>query len=173
MPIENPWAYSEANNRIREQGEKEKIVIEEKKEHFEKTKERIRKKKTLDVFELKRHIETGHSLEDLKESIKQALKEGSISIDTYQKTLDALNQDVIHIEWNKNSTLSVDPVPFSQNALAKYLEEAKLGENVLVDMVWVFYGFVVQWSAILVILAWKIFTDLLFLPRDIYQELKK
>lgn len=110
-------------------------MIEEKKEHFEKTKERIRKKKTLDVFELKRHIETGHSLEDLKESIKQALKEGSISIDTYQKTLDALNQDVIHIEWNKNSTLSVDPVPFSQNALAKYLEEAKLGENVLVDMV--------------------------------------
>lgn len=65
-----------------------------------------------------------------------------------------------------------DALPFSQNDFARMLEGAKLGENIFVDIAGVFYGFFVQGSAILVILAWKIFTDLLFLPRDILNEIK-
>jgi uncharacterized protein (UPF0297 family) len=42
---ENPGAYNEARNRIREQKEKEKIVVESVVEHFEKSKEKLHKKK--------------------------------------------------------------------------------------------------------------------------------
>lgn len=172
MPNENPWAYNEANNRIHETAEKEKVIIEQKKEDFEKNKERVRKKKTLDVFGLKRKIETTQSLEGLKDSIRQAFREGAISKDAFEKTMETLNQDVS----NKNiPKYHLDPqkLPFSQNEFAKMLEEASLGENVFVDITGVFYGFFVQGSAIMVILAWKIFTDLLFLPKDVYQEFIK
>jgi hypothetical protein len=33
------------------------------------------------------------------------------------------------------------------------------------------YGFVIQGSAILVIIAWNIFMDLIKLPRDVYREI--
>ena len=75
MPNENPGAYNEARDRIREKKEKEIILVETKKEDFEKSKSILRKKKTLDVGELKRHIETGRSLEGLKLDIKNALNE--------------------------------------------------------------------------------------------------
>jgi hypothetical protein len=42
---ENPGAYNEARNRIREQKEKEKVFVESVQEHFEKSKERLTKKK--------------------------------------------------------------------------------------------------------------------------------
>jgi hypothetical protein len=45
MPNENPGAYSEARDRIREKKEQEMIVREVKTEEFEKTKEKMRKKK--------------------------------------------------------------------------------------------------------------------------------
>jgi hypothetical protein len=45
MPNENPGAYSEARDRIREKNEKETIIIESKKEDFEKSKSILRKKK--------------------------------------------------------------------------------------------------------------------------------
>jgi hypothetical protein len=45
MPNENPGAYSEARDRIREKKEKETIIIESKKEDFEKSKSILRKKK--------------------------------------------------------------------------------------------------------------------------------
>jgi hypothetical protein len=40
-------------------------------------------------------------------------------------------------------------------------------------MVGFLYGLIVQGSAILIIIAWKILTDFLFLPRDIYIEIQK
>ncbi|MDQ5968768.1 MAG: hypothetical protein QG561_953 [Patescibacteria group bacterium] len=46
---ENPGAYSEARDLIRENKERETTIIESKKEDFEKTKTLLRKKKTLDV----------------------------------------------------------------------------------------------------------------------------
>jgi hypothetical protein len=45
MPNENPGAYNEARDRIREKNEKETIIIESKKEDFEKSKSILRKKK--------------------------------------------------------------------------------------------------------------------------------
>lgn len=172
MSGENPWAFSEANNRIREKVEREKMIIEETKEDFEKNKERIRKKKGLDVFQLKRKIETGQSLDVLKDAIKLAFHEGTISKDAFEKTMKTLDGDF----KEKNSVYSPMPsgnIPFSQNEFARMLEEAKLWENILVDIAGIFYGFFVQGSAILVIIAWKILTDLLFLPRDILQEMKQ
>lgn len=171
MPNENPWAYNEANNRIREKQENEKVIVEKKKEEFEVSKERLRKKKWLDVHALKRKIETNQSLDSLKDSIKQAFKEGMISKDAFEKTMDALDQDKSRQTVKPRFQVDPQKLPLSGNAFAQMLEEAKLGENIFVDIAGVFYGFVVQGSAILVILAWKIFTDLLFLPRDAYQEL--
>ncbi len=75
---------------MREKQEDEKTIVLEKQENFEKGKEKLRKKKTLDVFELKHRIETGRSLQGLKGDIENALHEGTISFETYQKTLRSL-----------------------------------------------------------------------------------
>jgi hypothetical protein len=75
-------------------------------------------------------------------------------------------------DGNSDNIWSIDPLklPFSQNALARFFEKQPLWENIWSDIAWFLYGFVVQGSAILVIIAWKILTDFLFLPRDIYRE---
>jgi hypothetical protein len=75
MSLENPGAYDEARKRIREKKENDENTLEKKKEGFETEKSMLRKKKHLDVFELKRRIETGQSLESLKTDILDALKE--------------------------------------------------------------------------------------------------
>lgn len=170
MSNENPWVYNEARDRIREKKEREENIIESKKEDFEKSKTILRKKKTLDVGELKRHIETGNSLEWLKSEIKNALNEGTISIDTYDRVIASI--ELWDKKWEEEDGI-IDPnlLPFSQNKLVKYLEDQPLGENIWSDMIWFLYGFLIQWSAVLVIIAWKILTDLLFLPRDIYQKI--
>lgn len=166
---ENPGAYSEARDRIREKKERETVVLEVRTEEFEKTKEKMRKRKWLDVHGLRQKIETGHSLDSLKSDIKAALREGAISRDTYDSVIASLdNQDTMIDAW----MIDPDRLPFSQNPLAKYLENQPLGENIGIDMVGFFYGLIIQGSAILIIIAWKILTDLLFLPRDIYREVK-
>ncbi len=167
---ENPGAYSEARDRIREKKERETVVLEVKTEEFEKTKEKMRKRKWLDVHVLKQKIETGHSLNSLKSDIKSALVEGTISRDTYDSVIASLDRDDRLLEIGK-----IDPnkLPFSQNSLAKYLENQPLGDSIWADMVWFLYGLVVQGSAILIIIAWKIITDLLLLPRDTYNEIQK
>jgi len=170
MSSENPWVYNEARDRIREKKEKEVTLIEEKKEDFEKSKTILRKKKMLDVGELRRHIETGNSLEGLKSEIKNALTEGTISRDTYDQVIASIDQWLLDQEKDIG-TIDPNLLPFSQNQLAKYLEDQILGENIWADVVWLLYGFIVQGSAILVIIAWKILTDFLFLPRDIYREI--
>jgi hypothetical protein len=169
MPNENPWAYSEARDRIREKKEKETIIIEVKKEEFEKWKEKLRKKKWLDVHGLRQKIETGHSLNSLKSDIRSALSEGMISRDTYESMMD-----VIWDGEKNNIDTRIDPslFPLSQNRLAIYLENQKLGDNIWVDIVWFLYWLVVQGSAFLIIIAWKILTDIVLLPRDIYREVK-
>ncbi len=73
MSNENPGAYNEARNRIREKQEQERVIVEKKKEDFEVGKEKVYRKKKLDVFELKHHIETGRSLESLKNDVRSAL----------------------------------------------------------------------------------------------------
>lgn len=45
MPNENPGAYSEARDRIREKKEREAVLLEVKTEEFEKSREKMRKKK--------------------------------------------------------------------------------------------------------------------------------
>ena len=164
---ENPGAYSEARDRIREKKERETVVLEVKTDEFEKTKEKMRKRKWLDVHGLRQKIETGNSLDSLKSDIRAALSEGTISRDTYDSVIASLDRqsDVPEI-W------AIDParLPFSQNNLAKYLENQPLGDNIWADMVWFVYGFAIQGSAILIIIAWKILTDFLLLPRDIYRE---
>lgn len=175
MPSENPGAYDEARKRIRETKESEAVIIEKKKEGFEKEKTILRSKKALDVFELKRRIETGHSLESLKADILNALKEGNISFETYEKTLRNLTETDDATREKEYQDLSYDQisVPFDQNKLAKYLEEKKWGENPLVDLLGLMYGFFIQGSAILVILLWRLLIDLLNLPKDLRAQFKK
>ncbi len=170
MSNENPGAYSEVRDRIREKKDIEVVIIESRKEEFEKTKEKMRRRKWLDVHGLRQKIETGHSLNSLKYDIRTALNEGTISRDTYDSVIASLdNRDIV---WDIGI---IDPnrLPFSQNKFAKYLESQSLGENLGVDMVGFFYGLIIQGSAILIIIAWKILVDFLFLPRDIYREFKK
>lgn len=171
--VENPWAYNEARNRIREKQEREQVVVETMKEDFEKTKEKLRKTRKLDVFQLKNKIVTGHSLDSLKSEVSQALKEGVISRETYDRMIASLEKDESQKETTVVGRIDPQKLPFSQNALAKYFEEQRLGENIWADVVWFLYGFFVQGSAILVIIAWKILVDLLRLPVDIYNEVKK
>ncbi len=169
---ENPGAYSEARNRIRETKEKEIGIREIKKEEFEKSKSLLRNQKTLDVRELQRHIETGNSLDSLKSEIRNALSKWTISRDTYDRVIASIDHGVN--SWISDiGSIDPDKIPFSQNKLAKYLENQSLGDNIWLDIVWFLYGFIIQGSALLVIIAWQILIDLLFLPRDIYIELRK
>lgn len=167
---ENLGAYHEARNRIREKKEQEKVIAEAVAEHFEKSKEKLHKKKWLDIFELKRKIETWHSLESLKSDIGEALKEWNISIETYNQALS----DITERDEQERKLPEIDPIklPLSQNELAQWLEKQPLWKNIWVDMIWLLYGFFVQGSAILVIIAWKILIDLLKLPIDVYEEIK-
>ncbi len=173
MPNENPGAYNEARDRIREKKEKETTIIESKKEDFEKSKSILRKKRSLDVRELQRHIETGSSLDGLKSEIRNALSEWTISRDTYNKVIASIDNGREKNDIQNNGVIDPNKLPFSQNKLAQYLENQPLGESIWSDIAWLLYGFIVQWSAILVIIAWKILTDFLFLPRDIYREFTK
>ena len=169
---ENPGAYSEARDRIREKKERETVILETKTEQFEKSKEKMRKRKWLDVHGLRQKIETGHSLDSLKSDILVALSEGTISRDTYDQVIASI--DGWKKEWRQDIGM-IDPeaLPFSQNKLAKYLENQPLGDNIWTDMIWFVYGFAIQGSTILIIIAWKILIDLLFLPRDIYNDFTK
>jgi hypothetical protein len=169
--MENPGAYDEARKRIRENSERETVIIEEKKESFEKGKEKIRSRKKLDVFELKRRIETGQSLEHLKSDVKNALDIGAISIDTYK---DALERIDIREKNEKKPEITPDYIldtkdyPFSDSALTKYFESQKLGDNLLVDIAGFAYG-VAQGSIFLLWLAGRIVLDTLLLPVDLYR----
>ena len=166
---ENPGAYNEARDRIREQKEKEKVIAESVVEHFEKSKEKLHKKKWLDIYELKRKIETGHSLDSLKSDIREALKDGDISIETYNQALSDISER--DDREKKLPEINPDTLPFSQNEFAQWLEKQPLGANIWADMAGFLYGFFVQGSTILVIIAWNILMDLLKLPRDVYREI--
>lgn len=174
MPWENPGAYDEARKRIRENKERETIVIEEKKESFEKWKEKIRSKKKLDVFELKRKIETGQSLELLKGDIKDALDRGEISVDTYKDALKRIEGRDVWDEMNHSPNTHPDYLfdpkmyPLAGAPLTKYFESKKLWDNIFIDM-WGFVYGVAQWSIFLLWLAGKIVLDALLLPVDLYK----
>jgi len=171
MP-EHPWAYHEARERIREKKENEIVSVEKQKEEFEKSKNILRKRSGLDVHELKRRIETGNSLDMLKSEIKNALSEWVITRDTYDKVIASIDNDITKEDLD-SSMIDPNVLPFSQNKLAKFLENQKLWDNIWTDIVWFLYGFFVQWSAVMVIIAWKILIDFLFLPRDIYTNFIK
>ena len=174
MPWENPGAYNEARNRIKENKERETIIIEEKKENFEKWKEKIRSRKKLDVFGLKRRIETGQSLELLKSDVKDALDRGEISIDTYKTALerienfDTAKEKERHISVVPDYMLDPKMYPLSNLPLTSYFESQKLWDNPLVDMAGFFYG-IAQGSIFLLWLAWKVVLDTLLLPVDLFK----
>lgn len=169
---ENPWAYQEARNRIREKQEQEVVTLNKKREEFEIGKEKVYSKKKLDVYELKRKIETGHSLSLLKDDIQQALDEGSISIDTYQKAIDAIDHPEETVLRNGHEYL-IDPedFPLGNTQIARYFESKKLGENLFVDVGGFAFG-MAQGSVFLLYLLGKIILDFLLLPRDIYNTIK-
>ena len=144
MSMENPGAYQEAKNRMREKQEQEYNVIEKKREDFEVGKERVRKTKKLDVFELKRKIETGQSLNLLKSDIRGALDRGEISVDTYHEALSSIDSVEKNLEIPEEIRIDPSKLPLAGLPLTQFFEQRKLGENVLVDMAGFFYGFVVQ-----------------------------
>jgi hypothetical protein len=174
MPWENPGAYDEARNRIRENKERETIIIEEKKENFEKWKEKIRSSKKLDVFGLKRRIETGQSLELLKSDVKEALDRGEISLDTYKNALeriedlDAAKEKEKHIAIVPEYMFDPKTYPLSNLPITQYFEAQKLWQNLLIDLAWVAYG-VAQGSIFLLWLAGRVVLDALLLPVDCYK----
>lgn len=173
MPWENPWVYDEARKRIREKTERETIVIEERRESFEKGKEKIHSKKKLDVHELRRKIETGQSLELLKWDIREALDSWEISIDTYNDVLETIDDTREKKEYIANQkqaefTLDSTSYPLANIPFTQYFESQKLGDNILVDMGWFAYG-VAQGSLFLLYLAGRIILDALLLPVDLYK----
>lgn len=174
MPWENPGAYDEARKRIRENNERETIIIEEKKENFEKWKEKIHSRKKLDVFGLKRRIETGQSLELLKSDVKEALDRWEISIDTYKSALERIED--LDTAKEKEKRISVIPdyildpkmYPLSNLPITKYFESQKLWDNPLIDIAGIAYG-VAQGSIFLLWLAGRMVLDALLLPIDLYR----
>jgi signal recognition particle GTPase len=167
---ENPGAYQESRNRIREKEEQEKRVREGERADFEISKEKLRKQKHLDVFMLKNRIETGNSLELLKQDLGEALKEGLISLETYEKSME----DVRDSERKERKIdESTRLMPLAQAKLTQFFEKAPLGENIVTDVLGFLYGFFVQGSAVLVILIWNLLVDLLKLPYDALQELRR
>ena len=174
MSWENPGAYDEARKRIRENKESETVVIKKKKEDFEKSKEKIHSKKKLDVFELRRRIETGHSLNTLKSDIQEALRSGQISRESYDDTLAMLEKkDTTKIiprepEYQIDDTI----IPLAQAPLTTYFERQKLGDNLFIDIAGFTY-WVAQGSLFLFYLAGRMILDTLLLPRDIYSLLQK
>mgnify|MGYP006915289807 CR=1 FL=1 len=178
MSTENPGAYNEARNRIREKQEEERAIVEKKKEDFEVGKERVYRKKKLDVFELKHHIETGRSLESLKNDVRSALDQWQISVDAYRKAIHTLDAEQEKMDHEKKQRaipeFIFDPsiFPFQKTYLAQYFEEQPLWKNPLIDIGGFLY-WVAQGSLFLFYIAWKIVFDLLLLPIDIYHSLKK
>lgn len=174
--IENPWVYHESRNRLREEKEREKKKIEDLVEKFEKQREYTTTEKRFDIFELKHRIETGRNLLLLQKEIAEFLKEWQISRESFEKFQEQINILKTSSDDKKNippDLFSRDDFLFGNTDFVKFLEEKKIWENIFVDMVGFFYGFIVQWWAILVILFWKILLDIIFLPRDIYNEIKK
>lgn len=179
--IENPGAYNEARNRLREEKEREKRQLESITERFEKEKQLTRTQKKFDIFELRQKIETGNSLNSLRRDIDLAFKEGLISreaVNILENRIEQVikNPEKIAEKKEKERTewlIVAEDLPFGQSEITKFFENKKIWENFLVDFAGFSYGFFVQWSAILVILLYKIFLDVIFLPRDIYTELKK
>lgn len=175
MPWENPGAYDEARKRIRESKESETVVIEKKKEDFEKSKEKLYSKKKLDIFELRRRIETGQSLNTLKSDIKEALSTGQISIESYSDVIGMLDREQKKSEEphpEPEYVIDMDGIPLAQSPLTQYFERQKLGDNIFVDMAGFTYG-VAQGSLFLIYLAGRIVLDTLLLPRDIYHLLQR
>ena len=171
--FENPGAYNEAQKHIREQKESENTIVEKKREDFEIGKEKLYTKKKLDVFELKRRIETGHSLSRLKGEIKEAYDQGEISIETYTSAIDAMrHRETWEMVDMSDYTIDSSTLPLSHNPLAQFLEKQKLGENIFIDIGGALYGFV-QGSVFLLFLLGRIVLDALLLPKDIYQSIKK
>ncbi len=175
--FENPGAYNESRNRLREEKEREKKALENITERFEKEKNLMRTEKKFDMFELRHRIETGRSLLTLQNEINNALKEGIIS----REAFDTLQEKIVLAEKiekivdkdEQENFFKNEDLPFGKTELAKFFDNKKIWENILVDFAGFFYGFLIQGSAILVILLWKIFLDIIFLPRDIYNEIKK
>jgi len=163
--LENPGAYNEARNHNREKKEQENLIVEKYKEDFIENREKLRKKKKLDISELKRRIETGQSLESLKSAIREAIREWGLEWSLARETLDVIEK--------YENTEKDKKLPLQNNKITQFFEEAHLWDNVIVDIGGFLYGFVVQGSAILIIIAWKILTDSIFLPRDILHLTQK
>lgn len=175
MPWENPWAFDEGRKRIRESKESEAVVIEKKKEDFEKWKEKIHSKKKLDIFELRRRIETGQSLNSLKGDIQNALESGQISMDTYDdalKMLDTKEADSYYDHITPEYTLPLWSFPLSDSKLSLYFDQQRIGDNPLIDIAGFAYGFA-QGSIFLLFLVGRIILDTLLLPRDIYMFIQE
>lgn len=181
MMNENPGVYNEARNRLKEQKELEKRQLDNITDKFEKEKEFTRTQKKFDIFELRHKIEVGNSLNSLRRDIDKALKEGLISreaFDTLEKRIDVVAKDPEKFP-GKIRSKNISDEEFSKNLplghleLTQFFENKKIWDNFLIDFAGFAYGFFIQWSAILIILLYKIFIDFLFLPRDIIHELKK
>ncbi len=131
---EQPGAYSEARNRIREKEQQEQKQLDTIVEYFEKQKETMRVGKKFDIFELRRKIETGKSLSGLKVDIEAALQSGNISRETFDQMQASLERRIQGETQKTKETLPAmiapEDLPFSSSDLARFLEKKRLGENI-------------------------------------------
>lgn len=181
--FENPWAYNESRNRLREKQEKEKERLEKITEEFDREKKINHINRRFDIFELKQKIETTNSLSSLRKEIQSALKEGLILPETFnqierkinfiEKNSETLKEKKEKHENGELSDFYDEDFPFDDTELAKKFATQKIWENLFIDIAGFSYGFFVQGSSIIIILIYKIIHDFLFLPRDIYKEIKQ
>ena len=132
---ENPWAYNEARNRLREEKERERKVLENLVELFEKKKTHMRTEKKFDIFELKSRIETHRSLNTLRSDIDKALREGIISREMFDtlknkiEFIEHLPEKNILTKQSEKVFFDDEDLPFGKTNIAKFLEKKKIGEK--------------------------------------------
>ncbi len=172
MVREKAGAYHEAQKRIQETiKDEERSRLEDIQEHFDKKKETLYTKNKFDIFWLRNRITIGQSLSLLQQELQKALSQWEISQEEYNETIQTLEIQEQQKEKEKKEPASVivpDEIPFGKTKIAKKLENQVIWENIWADIVWFLYGFVVQGSAILVILAWNILLDAIMLPKDMW-----
>jgi hypothetical protein len=174
--LENrPWAFDE-NEKKRKKKSLESIESKEDAERFfEVQKMRISQNiARYNLLSLKKKIETGGSLSELKNAISDARASGEISdadfreVQKLMETMDTDDADRIFVPPENNYILNISKLPGGENEFIKKLENSKLGENIVYDVISIAYGFFVQGGFILSYIALRLIFDAIALPKDIY-----
>lgn len=127
------------------------------------------------LLSLKEKIKTGSSLSELKDIVRAARASGELSDEDFrlaEKMIDKADRESIFDEKINTSSIIRSKLPFSDTAFVKRLEDSRLGEDSIRDLLGFAYGFFVQGGFVLGYIAIKLVFDALLLPRDLYRIIK-